>query len=151
MGTRLGALKARQYGAGFEDIFKKHCQMQGVAVRKKNMQCRYVGNRFQVLKGELDFEVLKDGQTAHVDTKTIDAEIFTSSMIKREQAVLANWYHENGVKSGYVIWFRPVNVVAFFSGDTLINSKQRKFLHWSHGEYMGRYEDICVGNLFVWT
>lgn len=143
-------MNPREEGRQFEEIFKKQCNMQGISVRKKPLSAKWnYGGGLQLIESELDFELIFETLFAFIDAKTFDRDTLPHKLIKEHQVKTALWYMDNKVTSGYVVWHRPSNSVVFYDGRQLASVNKGESLHWSQGEYLGGYEDFCLGNLFV--
>ena len=137
-------------GNQFELIFEKQCRMQGIAYRKVPMSCKWMGlGNLQLMESELDYIAIHNGVCAFVDTKTFEGDKFVYSDIKQHQLKTALFYNEYKVKAGYLVWFRKENAVCFFMGTFLEEVKPRESRWWYEGEYLGTYEEFCLGNLFI--
>lgn len=125
--------------------------MQGIAFRKKPLSCKWIGaGSLKLVQSELDYEIILGGLVRQVDAKTFqNTETMRHSWITPHQAETARWYMDQGVKSGYVVWFRDSNNVVFFDGYQLTNLQKGESLHWNAGEYLGGFETFCLGNLFL--
>lgn len=111
----------KEAGTTFEKIFERQCLLAGLWADPNNIKARRGwGGRLQELKSNLDYTVIGYGaRTAFVDCKTWDSAYFTFSDIPLHQLSLAVRYNSYGIHAGFVVWFRPINRVSFFSGNSI--------------------------------
>ncbi len=105
-------------GTTFEKVFERACHLSGLWAEPNHIRAKPGWNgRLQKLKSKLDYDVMgRGGKLSFVDCKTFDNPYFTFSDIPSHQLGLAARYNEFGFSSGFVVWFRPINTVSFFSG-----------------------------------
>jgi penicillin-binding protein-related factor A (putative recombinase) len=117
-----GGIKAKQMGGGFEDLFQKVCKLQGIAITDIPDGCRRIGPGHRDIipvKSPFDWIITYQGQTALLDTKTIESGNFACSLIKEHQVDEMYAHERSGGKGGYVIWIRNSGHVFFISATTL--------------------------------
>lgn len=130
-------------GNQLEAIFERIVRLQGFGIRKNPIsgEWKYDGV-FRPIDSELDWTVCRDGKTAFFDTKSFQSDFFSLSELKGTQVDRAAWYNEFRVPAGFVIWFRPINKVVFFSGAKIAAKGERSAFHWQEGLLLGTYENF---------
>ena len=114
MNRHLAGKKAQRAGKVFEGYFETACFYNQVICVPIEDGCRKYkeGNRLKLVpaKQPFDFFITKNGWSACVDTKTVDAKSFGHASIDQDQL---EWLCKTGqsLESGYVIWFRPLDAV----------------------------------------
>lgn len=78
----------------------------------------------------------QDGRAGFVDTKSADSETFAFSSINFEQVEFMAGMGDV-CPAGYVICFRPVAEVVFFSWEQLMRVQPNTSLHYSQGKRLG--------------
>lgn len=114
----MGADENRQEGKIFEDIFVRQAMRNGLLPIKNYLSAKHTYNgRVQVMKSELDFTLInQEGHVAFVDCKSFGNDYFTYSQLDRKQVERAMTYNHWKVPSGFVVYFRPVNRIVYFTG-----------------------------------
>lgn len=135
-----GGHRARNFGQSFEDHFKKTVEQNGGICVKIPSGGRVVGTGhkkiFVKMKSPFDFVVAKDGLACVLDCKTLEADTFPFSAIKRHQ--LKSLYEcSRHIPSGYVVWFRVSDQVCFFPSELLLALKPRQSLRPQDGFLLG--------------
>lgn len=116
--------ESRQRGRDLEFIFQKMALMQGLFARKIPLSCRAIGDgRYLPIESELDWQLInrKSGRVAFIDTKSFQGDRYLRSFFKEHQVKLAFDYNECGIISGFCIWFRKPDKVAFFTGQQVFS------------------------------
>lgn len=118
-----GGIRAKEIGAGFEDLFEKFCQQQGVAITSIPDGCKQIGpnpRRDLIrVKTPWDWVATYRGQTALLDTKTVEGKSFPCSLITDHQVQALIEHERKGGLGGYVIWLRSTGAVFFIRAQTL--------------------------------
>jgi hypothetical protein len=72
----------------------------------------------EIIKSELDFQLIdpRTRRVAFIDTKTYVEERVNFSRIEKHQIDRAVWFNEAGIPAGFVVWFRTLDLVVFYSG-----------------------------------
>lgn len=111
----------RTQGIDWEGEFTRRARLCGFLPEKNHLTAKYIPNRRPLIsKSELDFKLIaKDGTVGFFDCKSFDGDRFTYSDLSEHQRKRARWYNEWCVPSGFVIWLRKPNVVAFYSGHAI--------------------------------
>lgn len=137
-------------GNFFEDVFERQARSNGLLVLKNPLACVRTKTGFIPVKSDLDFKVfLNTGRVAYVDTKSFAEDHFTFSQLNPKQIERAVMYNDWKVPAGFVVWFRAINIVSFFSGSIIqrVGSGNR-FLP-EGGEILGKLERFTVQHVFA--
>lgn len=135
----------RVEGKSFEEVFFLHAQYSGLLPTKNHLTAFYLpGGRVKVVKSELDFRLIRreDGRVAYLDCKSFKDSFFVFSDLDEKQVERAILYNECNVPSGFVVYFRSVNRVAFFSGQDIAAKGPRARFDVSEGRFLGRIEKL---------
>lgn len=138
----------REEGKTFELIFERQCKLSGLWVEQNHLKAKrgYKG-RLIAMESNLDFTVVdKGGRVGFFDCKSFDGESFKFSEIPPHQLDLATRYNDWKVPAGFVVWFREVDRVVFFSGAFLRAVGGGNSLCWSGGVQLGKWSrfDITI-------
>ncbi|CAK9250664.1 unnamed protein product [Sphagnum jensenii] len=147
---------SKEVGTTFEKLFEVHCRQRQMAFIKIPDGCRRVslgglGVKLIPVKTPFDFFICKNGKSATVDCKTIDAALFKYSLCDQDQVNALTVTGEH-IPSGYIIWFRETNRVVFFSVVLLRMLQQRTSLRDTDGLLLGdidRFNPELILNLTV--
>lgn len=107
-------------GKRFESEFQQIAGWQGIAITRIPDGCKVLGGgKIIRVKSPFDWVLTKDGKTALIDTKTTLDKNFKHGKI--DLAQLAALYDQQfrGAIAGYVVQFRSLKTVKFFSAGTL--------------------------------
>lgn len=144
MGKAEIASDNRDSGSAFEDLFFKQAQRNGLLVIKNHYTAKFTyKGRLQIVKGELDFKMIsQQGDVGYFDCKSYDGEYFTYSQIDEDQLKRAITYNNWAVPSGFVVWFRKVNLIVFFSGHVIARKGARERFDMEDGLVLGRWDNF---------
>jgi hypothetical protein len=114
----MEARKNASIGGGFEKIFESAAMHQGFLVCKNHLSAKFKYNgELELIPGELDFKIIsKRGGIAFLDMKSFGDREFPFSSLKAHQVQRAGLYNEWNVVAGFIVWFRPIDTVVFYSG-----------------------------------
>jgi hypothetical protein len=112
--------KSKLLGDLFESMFKQISESQGCVVTKIPDGCRQVGKKLIRVKTPFDWIVSYGSKTALIDTKTVQGESFTPSMIVNHQVDELSRHEALGTLAGYVVWFRKKEIVEYISSKALL-------------------------------
>lgn len=122
----LRGKRAKAIGALFENIFFKSCLRTGIGITRIPDSCKRIRTDTLVqIKSPFDWICTYQGQSAFIDTKTIDHDAFSHSMISEHQVKALRMHENKGAIAGYVIWFRPADIVLFVPAKVLESRMQR--------------------------
>lgn len=138
----------KEAGTTFEKLFERQCLLAGLWAEPNYIKAKRVWDgRLRELKSNLDYTVIKDGQTGFFDCKTFDSDHFTFSQLPEHQVELARKYNQHGVPGGFVVWFRPINQVSFFPGGLIAIRGPKSRFEWKQGFWLGpweRFDPRCI-------
>lgn len=111
----------KEAGTTFEKLFERQCLLSGLWADPNHIKARRLwGGKLKELKSDLDYKVMRrGGRIGFFDCKTFDEAFFTYSKINPDQLDLSRRYNEWGFASGFVVWFRPIDRVVFYSGQLI--------------------------------
>lgn len=103
-------------GKGFEKVFETLCRYQRILPIKSPLAVKQIGlGRFIRIKGPMDYELIHQGEVAHVDTKSWGNNYFTHSQLDADQMRQALIYNEWGIQSGFVSLFRKTFKIVYYN------------------------------------
>lgn len=146
----------RDMGQQFEDLFKKQAQMQGFFVEKNYLPGQMTPFGFSMVKKEtfceLDWKLVhrNHGRIGFFETKSYDKTFFTFSELDAAQVARSVLWNEMNVPSGFVVWFRPINMIFFYPGRQILKGGPGNRFRADEGIYLGGYADFALGNLFLY-
>lgn len=119
-----GGLKAQRVGADFERIFLYRCHSSGIAIDRLPDGCKVTGGyggRPQLIrvKTPYDFICSYQGSFGLFDTKCFDGDHITASKVTDHQLASLLMHERQGAVSGYIVYFRPIDQVHFYSASAL--------------------------------
>lgn len=116
----LSGRKAQRHGQMFENLFRSNLFRARMAFDRMPDGCRVVGKgRMIRVRTPYDWIVTHEGRSAFLDTKSFDSDRLMPSNIEAHQLKALTAQANAGALAGYVIWFRPSDVVAFASATDL--------------------------------
>lgn len=137
------ARENREEGKIFEELFFKQAQRNGLLVMPNYLTCRYTYNgRTQILPGGLDFTLIKNGVVGFFDCKSFADDHFTFSTLSEHQVKRAVLYNDNRVPAGFVVWFRKIDLVVFFSGHAIECKGPGTRFYTEDGQTLGRFDNF---------
>lgn len=119
-------------------------------MKKNHLTAFYIkGSRPKIVKSELDYRLInQNGRVAYVDCKNFQDDHFVYSQIDQEQIDRAVIHNQWNVPSGFVVWFRKVNKVEFFSGSYVLRKGPGTRFCAGDGIPLGRFERFDLNRLF---
>lgn len=109
-------MKQVKIGASFEGKFKTLCDLASIIATRMPDGCRVVGmNKLIRVKTPWDWILSYQSKTALIDTKTTEEKTFRHSLIESHQVCEMMRHSEAGVVAGYVVEFRELNKIVFYS------------------------------------
>ena len=109
------------------------------------------GGNFKVVKSDLDYRLItQNGDVGFFDCKNFAGDSFPYSQISENQIQRAILYNEWRVPSGFVVFFRKVMSVCFFSGIDL-EGKERGRMSYLDGVLLGSWDSFDLKLLFTDT
>lgn len=152
MGHRAGGIKAKREGKGFEAFIEKVSKMQDILAIRIPDSCRRIGPRPRDLiqiKSPFDYILIsRNGDVCLCDTKTVDSKSFNHSAINMNQVSYLLAAQTRGVKSGYLICFRPLDMIVFYPAQDLYKLPKNESLKPEHGIYCRTVTDSNLNAIF---
>ena len=128
-------------GENFEVLLEYFASRSGWDVEKIPMGARIVYARGKpvtvAVKTPFDFIFCKEGKVIFVDSKKTDGKTFAHSKIKSHQLESLLLKEKHGVKAGYIVHFKALNQVIFFSAGLLSSISARESLKPENGLLIG--------------
>lgn len=140
---------SRIQGLQFENILKFHAKHQGIHAEPMPIAAKRFGRKIIQIKSNFDFILIYKGVSIFIDCKTYDSNTLSFSKITPHQMYALSTIEDAGCRSGYLCHFRPNNSVIFFEASKLRSLQPTKSLTEADGIYIGPYENMCLGTLFV--
>jgi len=143
-------MRAKVAGAQWEALFESAAWRFGCKVIKIPSGCRWVGkNKIQPVTTPFDFCLIRKSVSVYLDTKTTLAGTFIYSDIDQQQVYWLSQCAAGGCKAGYVVEFRKLKRVVFFSVEQLAGLKPRSGLYPDDGVQLSGDDDrLDLGALF---
>lgn len=140
----------RLHGNAFEEIFSRRAQSNGFYPSKIPHAAKFLfKGRIQMIKADLDFRLIRrDGKIGYFDTKTYVDSYFTFSELREDQVKRAIRYNELNVPAGFVVWFRTIDVVVFYSGKDVETHGSGSRFDPSNGRVLGTIQSFDLRTLF---
>jgi hypothetical protein len=140
----------RDNGKFWEDVLFKRAQMNGLLPQKNHLTARYIyKNKYKVMKSQLDLTLItNDGKVGFFDAKSFNGDKFAYSALNPQQIERAALYNEWEVQSGFVVLFRKMNRICFFSGRAIVLGGPRTSFSSLDGLFLGRLESFDLRRLF---
>lgn len=136
-------------GLQFELLLEREARRQSVLTIKMPLGCRRVGpHKLIQIKTPFDYILIHDGVSSYVDAKSFNTDSVSFSQLTDHQIVTLKRIQESGAKAGYLVFHRPSNIIAFYKASLLCKLQSGMSCHYSEAEYLGKFEDFCLGNLF---
>lgn len=138
------ANKNRDEGNSFEKLFLLQSRRNGLLAEKNNLTARYIPTgRVLVEKSELDFKLInQSGRIGYFDCKSFAKSHFTYSDLDPDQVNRAAKYNFWRVPSGFVVWFRPIDIIAFFTGSQIEQKGPRNRFEPHDGQILGKFHEF---------
>jgi penicillin-binding protein-related factor A (putative recombinase) len=127
-------------GREFESIFHHRAEIDGWSVDRIADGCKTFGKGKMFREAQpYDFVGHKDGRYFFVDTKSWGQNRFHRSDVKEHQATALHGKESINGMAGYVVWFRSLDKVVFYSATKLLSIK--------FGEGLSPEDGISLGTL----
>lgn len=136
----------RVQGAQFEAAFVHRAGICGLWPIKQQLTFRYLGGgKIRPMRSELDFALVnRNGQVGYFDCKSFEGDSFARSAMNPAQVQRAMGYNAWSVPAGFVVWFRSVNEVAYFSGTRIARSARGCGFSVHDGTLLGPLESFVL-------
>lgn len=145
---------ANKMGSAFEELFKASCNRSSLIWVRIPNGCQTYRDKTGKLctkwvKTPFDFLITANGLSAVVDCKTIDGRTMSYSFIKDHQLdALLN--AGRSINSGYIVWFREVDAVVFFSAFRMNKLKEGQSLDFVDGLQLGSVSEFNPSMCLKW-
>jgi len=142
--------KSRIAGSQWENTLELLCRSQGILTIKMPLGCRRVGpKRLIQIKTAFDYVLIDSrGTVCFLDCKSFDSDRMSHSQLTEHQVDKLSDIEHHKVRAGYLVYFRKINVVVFFDASKMKALRPGHSLTASDGEYLGHWDNPCLGNLF---
>lgn len=143
----MGGSKSQAFGSLFETVFMKACQsLSDIAVTRIPDGCRQFRTSIVRVPSPWDWVITHKGQTALLDTKTVQGDSFPISAVTRHQIEELSNHGHRGAISGYIVWLRKQGEVIFLPSDVLMHAVIKN----QRGSFSKSHESaILLGSLTV--
>lgn len=150
MMSRIGGMRAKIAGTNWENLFESSAWRFGCKVIKIPSGCKWVGpNKIKPIPTPFDFCIIRKSVSVYLDTKTTLSGTFTFSDIDQNQVYWLSQCAAGGCKAGYVVEFRKLGSVVFFSVEQLAGLRPRSGLSPAQGvQLSGDDGRLDLGALF---
>lgn len=148
--------KAKGFGDLFEAMLKTACNRFGVGCVRIPDGCvmrRGKGGAIIPIRVQtpFDYVIALDGRAAFIDCKTVESGNFTHSMIKAHQIASLSELESKKNVAGYVVWFRDVDKIMFFSAKELKAVKPKESIDLNAGIFLGSRSTFAPHRVFLFT
>lgn len=145
----MGVRKNKSEGDIFEELFLKQAQRNGLLPIKNPLSARHTySGRVQLLKSDLDYKLIsQSGRVGFFDCKSFQGAHFDHSAIEPDQIKRAATYNYWNVPSGFVVWFRGINVISFFTGAQIATKGPRTSFRPPEGQILGKFDGFDLKRL----
>lgn len=110
---------------------------------RNHLTCRFrYKDKLEFIPGELDFKIMQKGKVGFFDCKSFNDERFSYSMLDKAQIERAELYNDYGTVAGFIVWFRKVNQVVYFTGQQIAKIGPKTSFGVEDGQSVGQYELI---------
>lgn len=144
--------RAKRAGEVFERAIEFRAAYQKLSIIKIPDGCKRVngprGLKLIPVFTPFDYILFSDGYGITFDAKTVDQNTFAYSQIERHQVASLLRCAENALRSGYIIWFRPLDLVSFVTVKTLKSVNPRQSITPEHGIILGKGSGFDLKKLF---
>ena len=139
MPLRAQAEHNRLAGARFEKTFEHFARLAGLLVVRQPLAFRWrQGGKAVAIRAELDYALVsRQGQVGWFDTKSWGGKAYPRSALTVHQVARAYTYNRYNVPSGFVVEFRALDAVVFFSGRMAQALTKGRSLAPDDGLYLG--------------
>lgn len=149
----IGGAKAKLVGAEFENMLHHPARRQGFALVRFPDGCKTVrrGRAIVNIRIATPFDFIltrKDLGVAFFDAKSCGENTFSHSQLKGHQVIALAELKTQGNPSGYLIYFRKIDFVAWFTVEKLLDLKPRESLRPEDGVCLGGLLSINLERLF---
>lgn len=139
----------RQRGNAFEDMFERLLRYQGFLPLKNRLTVRVIGKgKYLPEKSQLDYTIIqRTGEVGFFDCKSYEGDSFRFSQITKHQLDRAIMYNLWLVQAGFIVWFRKINQIVYFSG-VRVKDLEGHSIGPSNGMILGPLENFIFKKVF---
>lgn len=150
MPTSAAVAHNRLCGARFEKTLEHFARIEGMLVARQPLAFRYrTGGKAVAIRAELDYAlVTPEGRVSWVDAKSCGQPTYARSALTPHQVRRAYVYNHHNVPAGFVVEFRSLNQVVFFTGLQAYSLSPGQSLHPSSGLSLGSCVRFSLYPLF---
>jgi penicillin-binding protein-related factor A (putative recombinase) len=145
-------LNAKNWGRAFEQDITLAGRKANLAVIRIPDGCETrrtpKGQIIVRVRSPFDYVILKDTTAIVFDAKTTQKNSFSKSDVTEHQIQSLHYCNDHALQSGYLIWFRTLDEVAFFTVEQLKDLPRGKSLKPTDGYILGRSGAINLDALF---
>lgn len=147
---RIAGIRSKIMGMAWENLFESNAWRFGAAVIKIPDGCRQVSKGKLIrVKSPFDFVIIKSGKSVFLDTKTTLGTRWTYSDCDRHQMYWLEHCAKAGSRAGYMVEFRALRRIVFFSIERLSRLQPRESLSPDDGLQISSDDDrLDLGRLF---
>jgi len=149
--ARAGRI-AQKVGGQFEIILASRARSAGIECIRIPDGCKMVrGSKGYSLKRvptPFDYVMLYNNKTIVLDAKTVEGKSFTYSSIITHQLQSLSRCEHHVHRSGYIVWHRDIDALAFYSATLLRNLRPRDSLNIKDGIDLGSLSKSNLARLF---
>lgn len=147
---RVAGLRAKRVGEDWERLLEGGAWRYGAKVIRIPSGCRWItAGRAKPVKTPFDFCLIKGGKSVYLDAKTTLGAAWSYSENDPNQIHWLSQCSAGGCKAGYLISFRTLKMIVFFTVEQLSGLRPRTSLKPEDGIQL--YSDgyrIDLGALF---
>ena len=135
----LKHLQSQARGKHFEARLVHQARLNGLWLMHAGTQTRFLrGGKTIAVKSDLDFKLYnRDGKMAAFDAKSFGKDHLVYSDLTAHQITRAAEYAAWGVRSGFVVHFRPIQEVVYFGIDVISMMGRRSRFSPCDGHTLG--------------
>ena len=138
MKNSLRGKKAQANGKFFENLIKEVCERTQWAVVRLPDGARRVSQALTVrVKSPFDFCIAKKANVLFFDAKSTDLNSWSYSMVNQKQIEHLLKLENEWLVSGYMVLFKKLDKVIFFTATQLNDLKPGQGLKPDQGQYLG--------------
>jgi penicillin-binding protein-related factor A (putative recombinase) len=144
----LSGKKAKNFGKLFEVAVQIEAVKNQWKIFKIHDGCEGFGTTLRKRSQPFDFFAVKHGKALFFDAKSTDKTTFAFSQVNKDQLNCLMAIHQEGFKSGYLVHFRQIDRVVFFSSEILMSLKARDSLRPDDGIKTGLLHNHILDIIF---
>ena len=131
---RLSGLRAKRAGESWENLLESSAWRAGCKVIRIPSGCRWVsGVKAVPVKTPFDFVLIKAGKSIYCDAKTTLEKNWSYSSNDPQQIASLSECAKGGCRAGYIVNFRSLKKIIFFSVEKLSGLRPRESLSPEQG------------------